>query len=571
MNGDVKSRWAATSGLLWWVASYLVVALGLAIVATPVVAERAVEGTAFEDAIGTLPVELSLCREGRSTLETGVLGDVHWEHPAPADLGVRARVLGPPLAGGTLSSYVDRRFIQANLDFIKHPDEAVTRWIGEFGDRIQRRVWVTSTVIGLVGALPVVVPARRRGPPLLRGATRGRLLLLAGVLVVGLLASSLTAWVLLTRWECNGRPTDAYAFAPVPQLSFSSPQTRELALQIQPFLEKNTERVQIRSRQYAATAEESFARELARHGDRLAPRIGEVLVSAEADPQGAFVGTSVRAQLYELLVESLGTRGPVLRTISGDITSNGTVAEDAFVMAEAEAGGEIPVAAIAGDHDSTATHAQMEDHGMVVPDLRTEEVGGLRVSGANDVEHKALFGQLISNESGLTEQELGARLREAVSPDEAGIVLLHQPDAAAGYLGVDGPPVAQAPARSLTEPYDDGVPDVPPGTVNIGHLHDLAGPWVLWNTDGDTVTWTVVDQLGTTGGVEENATFNRFSTPFSVPLKPLAWRLQYVHAETGLQTGYASVSCDVQGNCSISRRTDVGLPLAADGAPLKQR
>jgi hypothetical protein len=218
--------------------------------------------------------------------------------------------------------------------------------------------------------------------------------------------------------------------------------------------------------------------------------------------------------------------------------------------------------AVSGDHDSSVTQAQMEEHGMVVPDMRTEEVEGLRVSGANDVEHKSLFGQLISNDSGMTEQELGARLREEVSPDQAGIVLLHQPDAVAGYLGVPDMGAIRDLEGSATTPYDDGVPDVPPGTVNIGHLHDLAGPWVLWNTDGEEVTWTVVDQLGTTGGIEENSTFNRFSTPISVPLKPMAWRLQYFDVATGLQTGFVTIICGLDGSCRISDRTDVGLPLA---------
>jgi hypothetical protein len=198
---------------------------------------------------------------------------------------------------------------------------------------------------------------------------------------------------------------------------------------------------------------------------------------------------------------------------------------------------------------------------MVVPDLATEEVAGLRVSGANDIEHKALFGQLVSNESGMTEAELGAELRQQVSDSEAGIVLLHQPQAAAGYLGVDSLQTVRELEGSLTTPYDDGVPDVPPGTVNVGHLHDLDGPWVVWNTDGEEVTWTVVDQLGTTGGVEENPTFNRFSTPVSVPLKPIAWRLQYVDQSTGLQTGFVTITCDVDGECQVDPRVDVGLPL----------
>jgi hypothetical protein len=78
-------------------------------------------------------------------------------------------------------------------------------------------------------------------------------------------------------------------------------------------------------------------------------------------------------------------------------------------------------------------------------------------------------------------------------------VLLHEPDAVAGYLGVDSMRRVREVAPNLTTPYDDGAPDLPPGTLNVGHLHDLDGPWLLRNTDSDEVTWTVVDQLGTTG------------------------------------------------------------------------
>ena len=102
--------------------------------------------------------------------------------------------------------------------------------------------------------------------------------------------------------------------------------------------------------------------------------------------------------------------------------------------------------------------------------------------------------------------------------------------------------------------------------MTVGHLHESAGPWVIWNTDGDEVTWTVVDQLGTSGGVENAPTFNRFSTPVSVPLKPISVRLQYVDVASGLQTGYASLVCDVDATCSLSDRVDVGLPGGQPGS-----
>ena len=537
----------------------------VAVVAFPVVAEQAVEDVSFEDSLGTLPVRLSLCHQGRSTVETGVLGDLHYDRTGALGLGVRARVTGPPPAGGTLASYVDPTFVRANLQFIEDPDAAVASYAAEFESRLRDRVLVTTAVIGLAGGLVVLVLLRGAGP-----GNRLRRATLAALLAGSLAASTGAAALLFERWPCNAEPDPGHAFAAVPGLSFSSPQTLEVARQVRPFIEKNTERIAEQTAEYQAATEASFARALARRAIGLEPREGEVVVVAEADPQGSYVGTSVRTVLLARLISALGEGAVAVRTISGDVTSNGTVAEEAFVAAEARVGDGLPVAAVAGDHDSPVTAEQMTEHGVVVPDLETAEVAGLRVSAANDVEHKALFGTLVTNDSGLTEQQLGARLRDEVDPEEPGIVLLHQPDAAAGYLGVEDLDVVGALGGSLTQPYDDGVPDVPPGTLSVGHLHDLDGPWVLWNTDGETVTWTVVDQLGTSGGVEERPTFNRFSTPVSLPLKELSFRLQYVDSATGLQTGFATVACDTDGRCRITGRTDVGLPLdqvQAAGAP----
>ena len=540
-----------------WLGRWLAASAAVALVALPVVTEQAVEEVSFTDSLGTLPVTVSLCHQGRSTLETGVLGDIHYDRTGALGLGVRARVTEPPRAGGTLASYVDPRFVRANLQFIEDPDAAVATYAAEFGGRIRDRVLAVTAGVGLVGGLVVVV--------LLRSGTgsadRRRRATLAALLAGSLVASTGAAALLFARWPCNAAPDPGLAFAAVPGLSFSSAQTLEVARQVRPFLQKNAERIAEQTQEYLAATGVSSARALARRGRALAPREGEVVVVAEADPQGSYVGARVRSRLTGRLVTALGEGAVALRTISGDITSNGTVAEEDFVEAEAAVGDGLPVAAVAGDHDSEVTQDQMTEHGMVVPDLDAAEVGGLRVSVANDVEHKALFGALVSNDSGLTQQELGASLREQVDPEEAGIVLLHQPAAAAGYLGVDDLDVVRELRGSLTVPYDDGVPDVPPGTVNIGHLHDLDGPWVLWNTEGDEVTWTVVDQLGTSGGVEERPTFNRFSTPVSLPLKDLSLRLQYVDVATGLQTGYATVVCDTRGRCRVSDRTDVGMPI----------
>jgi hypothetical protein len=423
--------------------------------------------------------------------------------------------------------------------------------IAAYGHEFRRAILVhvvkVALPLGLVGGALLLLVRRRAA--------------VVALTVTGVVLSAGTAAVLFHRWSDATATAEAYPLPGFPKLSFGSRQTLELALQVKPFIDKNRARIAERSRAYQAAATASFGAALQDRLGTLTPKDGEVIVVAEADPQGSHVGTEVRTILERRLREALDPDAIAFRTISGDITSNGTIAEADFVRKEAEVGGDLPTVAVAGDHDSPATVKQMQDNGMTVPDLETVEISGLRVSGANDVEQKALFGALVSNESGLTEQELGAAVRAEVPEDEAGIVLLHQPDAAAGFLGVDLDRLRALQDGSLTTAYDDGIPDLPPGTVSIGHLHDLDGPWVVWNTDSDRVTWTVVDQLGTSGGMEEQPTFNRFSTPISVPLKTLSFRLQYFDTGTGLQTGYATVTCTSDGECTISDRTDVGGPL----------
>ena len=128
----------------------------------------------------------------------------------------------------------------------------------------------------------------------------------------------------------------------------------------------------------------------------------------------------------------------------------------------------------------------------------------------NDPAFKTLFGGISVNETDVSEEEVGENLRAYVDDEDAGavLVLVHQPRTAAGYLAVESlDDIASVDddgdLPDLTTPRDDGIPDVPPGIINIGHLHDAAPPRIIWNTDGDDVTWTVVNQLGTAGGVEE--------------------------------------------------------------------
>lgn len=545
--------------------AYLGCALVAALVALPVVAEQAVEDVRFSDELGTFPVEVSLCHDGRSTLDTGILGKVFWDRTGAYGFGAYARAAGPPEAGGTLASYVDPEFIQANVSFIQHPDAVVAAYSEEMRSALRARVLRDEALAALIGGavLFVVLPRRR-----LQGVRRRPTAVAAVLVVSGALGlSTLAASALFAQWDCNDAAGPTYTVPEMANPTFSSPQMSEIVSQVRPFIDKNTRRIDAAADRYEDNAATSLTTALLERAPELEPRDGEKLVLAEADTQGSYVGVAVRKTMYSQLVEALGEDAIALRTIAGDVTSNGTVAESDYVQAEADVAPDVPTVAVAGDHDSEKTWQQLQEAGMTVPDLAAVDVDGFRVVGANDREHKTLFGGSVTNESGIGEIELGSRLREEVG-DEGGIVVMHQPSALVGYLGLDNlTALHELPVSgsALTTPYDDGLEDLPPGTIDIGHLHEPAGPWVVWNTEGDAVTWTVIDQLGTAGGVENTPTFSRFSTPFSAPLKPITVRLQYVDTESGLQTGYATVQCGIDARCTVSGRVEVGLPGGEPG------
>lgn len=552
-------------------AAYVAVA---ALVALPISVEQALEDARFDDRLGTFPVEVGLSHNGYSTIDTGVMGKVYWQQTGAAGFGAAVEVTGPPEVGGTLSSYVSPRFLQANAAFVNDPGEVARTYGAELRDDVLRRTAVYALASAAIGAL-LLMAVFSSGPPGVPRRfreTRGRRVLArTGYVVSAVGVSTAIAVALFARWDRGDPVTDSHPMPGVEGLSFSSPQTREVAQQVQPFIEKNMSRIEERAEAFRETSVTDLERILPTEAAGLGPRDGEVVVLAEADPQGSRVSTDVRAELYRLLQEQLGEDAVVVRTISGDISSNGTVAEEGFVHAEVEASAPVPTVAVKGDHDSEATVEQLEDGDATVLDRTVEEVADLQLAGAADPAFKSLFGGLITNESGVTELERGQQLREVVdedADDERGLlVLVHQPLTAAGYLGVDTVAELDDAQERTTTPTDDGVPDLPAGIVNIGHRHDAEPPRVVWNTDGDQVTWTVVNQLGTSGGVEETPTFNRFSTPFSTPLKDMTVQLQYVNPETGLQTGYASIVISPSGEVTVERRVDVGLPGGLPGDP----
>ena len=536
------------------------------VLASPVLVQTTIESVRFEDRLGTLPVEVSVLHNGYSLLDTGALGNVYLEQTGSLGLGFALRVTGPPDAAGTLSSYVDPAFVRANTATLTRPERARAAYTARLRDAFVEGFWPRALAVLVLGGFLLV---RLVHPSLARAGGRRRTVR-ATALGLGLLAAS-TAFAVWQHqtWPGSEEPDQLYPMTQVADLSFDSPQVLEVAQQVRPFIDKNVNRLKDRADGYRRLAEGSIRSGVSASARALRPREGERIVVVEADPQGSEVGTDVRRVLYEELGEELGDTALLARTISGDVTSNGTVAEQRFVEEEVGASGDLPVVAVKGDHDSEATVDQLVDAGAEVPDQEVLEVRGQRFAGGADPEFKSLFGGAVVSPSGVTPAERGEQVRAAVEdddPEQPVRVLLHQNDAALAYLGlVDMTTLRALPSLgtdAYTRPVDDGVPDVPPGSLTYGHWHESDGPWILWNTDTDDLTWTLVDQAGTSGGVEEQPTFNRFSTPYSPPLKPIELRLHYTDTETGLVTGFVSMELTTFGQLRISRRVDVGVPLS---------
>ena len=393
-------------------AAFFVYALLGALVGAPIAAERAVEGVRFEDRLGTLPVEVSLAHNGVSTLDTGILGRLYWDRTGTGGFGAAIRATGPPEAGGTLSSYVSPTFVRANAQFVNDPGEVARVYGHELQSELWTGFWWTELWIAIiVGTLSTLVFRARSPLPARLVGRRRRVTAGTALVVLAVAGSTLAASQLFRHWDGNTEVTGGHPMPGVDELSFSSPQTLEVAQQIQPFIEKNTTRIRERADQYEAAALESLRTQLPLHAASLAPRDGERIVIAEADPQGSRVGTRVRAMLYPQLREQLGDDVFAMRTISGDITSNGTVAEDGFVEDEASASPDIPTVAVKGDHDTETTLDQLDEYDVLNPDFETTDVNGLNVVAGNDPAFKALFGGLVINDSGVTETELGENLR----------------------------------------------------------------------------------------------------------------------------------------------------------------
>lgn len=254
----------------------------------------------FEDRVGTLPVEISLAHDGYTTLDTGLLGKIYWRRTGPAGFGAVLRSTGPPIAGGTLASYASPAFVRANTRFLDDPEQLASTYGAELRGQVVEGTLVRAAVGGVVGGTVLALTWSAMAT-----RTRRRRWVVTGTVVMLGAGSSLVAgWALFGSWEGHVAPGTTYPLPSRPALAFTSPQARELAVQVQPFIEKNARRIRERGDAYRAEARATLAAQVSARGEALQPREGEVIVLAEADPQGSFVGVDVRRDLYVALADA---------------------------------------------------------------------------------------------------------------------------------------------------------------------------------------------------------------------------------------------------------------------------
>ena len=234
------------------IGGYVVFSLAAAVIAFPVAAGQAVENASFQDRVGTFPVEVSLAHNGVSTLDTGLIGRLYWDRTGVGGFGASVVSTGPPIADGTLSSYVSPEFLRVNAEFVDSPSGVAQAYGAELGGQVKASLLRYELGAGLLGGLLLMMVFRGAVPPVPRRlrARWARVMVRLGYVGAGVLATGLVAAGLFECWDGTDPTGTSYPMPGVDKLSFSSPQTLEVAQQIRPFIEKNTTRIEERTSTY---------------------------------------------------------------------------------------------------------------------------------------------------------------------------------------------------------------------------------------------------------------------------------------------------------------------------------
>ena len=287
------------------------------------------------------------------------------------------------------------------------------------------------------------------------------------------------AW-LFARWEGSTDPEQRYAMPGIDALSFSSPQTLEVARQIQPFLTKNNDRIRARTRRLRGRR-----RRLARHRARRARRRpGAAGRRARRPRRGRPPGQPRRhrgagARCTQLLQDVLGEDAVrpahhLRRRHLQRHRGRGRLRRRRGRRRRRRPRGRGQGRPRHRHHRRAAQRQRRASSPTSTP---TRSAASTSSRGQRPA-FKTLFGGLVVNE---TRPERG-RARRAPARARSTTRTARW----SCWSTSPRPPPATSGSTSLSElddaigsettPRDDGIPDLPPGIINVGHLHDAMPP-----------------------------------------------------------------------------------------------
>lgn len=559
----------------------------------PLAKEVSLENARVTADIADAPTELSLTGNGYSSLQLGLAGAYH----APITkngIGMSAEVKDAPQVGnGTIQEYFSPTY-SAVLSSLFHEPQAAINNYAELLKKDATDRFISYEVGGIMlldslaiaGLILIGKNGRQKltDQPFKTGAIATGVT--AALLAGGLAASehSHEGWVAENSAPVPGSAYPIYGLAGT---AFEGVTASNSVLQLAtneavPSFKKNIARMDQATDDFVEKGKLSF---LAQVGSIEPPRDGEIMYFGLADVHGSEATIQLNKFMVDTLYERYGKDSVKFITESGDLTTNGTAAENTAIDKQRGMGlgpdaksdtDDIPVAAVGGDHETPVSDEHLTEAGMINPDLQIKEViDGVTVLGANDRAQKK-FGVDITHIDDITEEKLGEMVRELADEDHPNIVLLHQGYAVMSFMGLGQMSSTEMMAmladngiddRYLTTYREDGIENMPTDEVDFGHWHLTTTRRIIWNKDPDTgmITWTLVRQLNTGGGADGSPTFNRFSLPSYPPLQNAQTEITYRNTASNLVTGYASVTFTPDAQVIVEPRTDVGLPGGQPG------
>jgi hypothetical protein len=530
-----------------------------AVVVAPLSLAWSIARTSVRDVIGVSPTTFTIGTSGHSELRLGIAGTVYVPRSA-GPFGLVATVDGPAeVQPGTadqerdLATLVSPKMLQLYTGLFHDPERAVRGYVDLVVDEAVRTFLLTELVLSVTGA--GVVLALRRLLPRRPDTERLRGRVAATAVLLALVSSGLAVGALEAS-DADEPERGVYALPALDGTQAAGATTSSVVLRLLlgdavPKVQELVARQEANVDAFTARAESGLRTQASA---MTGPRDGELAVLMESDMHCNQAMIGLQSRVRAMLTDAFGKDVPALMAITGDLTTNGTAAENGCIDDERAVAGDAPVVAVTGNHESTQSAAAMAAAGMTVLHGDSHRVAGVEVLGDGDPQRSELFGGTYLRDD-VTEEQVGRRLRRTAEQHRPAMVLVHEAYAAAAFLGVDDMRGFLDARGSATRRFDDGVPDVPAGAVFYGHWHRSVEPRVVWNSDG---TWTLVMELDTSGGAVASPTIGHFSTPWSAPQQEASFPVVFLDKETGLVTGYQVYSFATDGTVTVRPRVEVG-------------